>query len=43
MRLFVLGGTGEVLPILNAILRNWWEEGLHTIDEIYEQELLGDF
>lgn len=28
---------------LNAILRNWWEEGLHTIDEIYEQELLGDF
>lgn len=28
---------------LNAILRNWWEEGLHTVDEIYEQELFGDF
>lgn len=24
---------------LNAILRNWWEEGLHTIEDIYDREI----
>lgn len=28
---------------LDAILRNWWEEELHTTEDIYDQELSNKF